>query len=164
MWGKILSVAGCSVLLACCFYDLILDKFTTIDGPYVFLRSNNVNGRLGPSKDYPCVCVYSRQFLPMRCVSSQGEWLLLQDWQGLQSWVHKSLCSRRRRYVLNLKESCAVYTSQDVKSTQIASLAKYVCVEVLRQNDQWLRVKLTVPDQRVYKGWLQKSCVWGAQN
>ena len=143
-------------------YDTVLDKCTDVSGPYVFLRSDCVNGRRGPSKDYPCVYVYHRRGLPMAIVEQQSDWFLLKDWQGGQSWVHRSLCSRRRRYVLIITQDVAVYTQADTASHKCAYLQKGVCVELLRYKGNWLRVAVAKEGKRLCTGWISRECAWGS--
>ena len=150
-------VVGCACVLC---GEYILDKCSSVDGPFVFLRSNNVNGRCGPSKDYPCVRVYQRRFLPMYIVSEQGEWFFLQDWEGDAAWVHRSLCSKRKRFVLTTQPDVLVKDEPSCDAQTLAIVARMVCLELVRLKGSWLRVKV-LTDQEKRMGWVRSHNVWG---
>lgn len=140
--------------------DYILDKCSSVSGPYAFLRSHDVNGRLGPGKEYPCVRVYKRRFLPMRILGEQDEWFFLEDWSGERVWVHRSLCSKRARYVLVMAPEAFIKASPKDNAYSVATVSQMVCLELLRLGDEWLRVRVrTHGEQRV--GWIQRGRVWG---
>ena len=160
MWKPIcvgvVVVLGISVV----FGEDILDKCSRVDGAYVFLRSNHVNGRYGPSRDYPCVRVYKRRFLPMKILSEQGEWFFLQDWEGERVWVHRSLCSKRKRYVLTTQSDVSIKDDVCDNAKTLAVVARMVCLELVRFKGPWLRVKVS-SDQRKCTGWIPQHLVWG---
>lgn len=161
MWKPICFGAAVIFGIILLFGEHILDKCSSVDGPFVFLRSNNVNGRCGPSKDYPCVRVYQRQCLPMKIVSEQGEWFFLQDWEGEKVWVHRSLCSKRKRYVVTVKPNVLVKDEACDDAQTLAVVSPMVCLELVRFKGSWLRVKVRT-NQEKRTGWVQGAgCVWG---
>jgi len=60
------------------------------------IRSEEVNMRVGPSRDYPIDWVYKRKGLPVRVVRVREGWRLIQDPDGAQGWVVSSLLSPER--------------------------------------------------------------------
>ncbi|MCY4413760.1 MAG: SH3 domain-containing protein [Alphaproteobacteria bacterium] len=155
---------GVGVLFVLCglfvFKERILDRIGSSDGLYLFLRSNNVNGRAGPSKDYPCICNYRMRFLPLKIIAEQEEWFLLEDWLGMQSWIHTSLVSKRARFVLVQNQNSKIYTDTNDSSAHLAVLDRLVCVRMLRTSPAWVRVQL---DKKYGScvGWMRAQDVWG---
>ncbi len=152
------------VVIACvaglCYFDRILDFVLHPQGDdYVFLRSEKVNMRLGPHMDYPCKYTYTKKHLPMKVLREYEDWMCLQDFQGEQGWVHRRLCSRRKRYVITLKD-VSVYKSNNERSKVLAFVDQGVCVELKRQKAEWCRVCL-VDKKRKVRGWLMAQNVWG---
>jgi len=160
VWKPIVGVCCVAGIIFTFLYDTILDHCVNARGPYVFLRSNQVNGRRGPSTDYPCECVYLRRFLPLKILGEQEEWFFLEDWEGARVWVHRSLCGRRRRYVMVRDRDVPVYRSTSKDSAKRAVLQKDVCVELVRSVSCWLRIRYRFGDKKGM-GWIPEDAVWG---
>ena len=62
----------------------------------VSLRSNLINARSGPGARYPIEWVYMQKGAPVEIVAEFELWRKIKDWQGSESWVHKSMLSGRR--------------------------------------------------------------------
>src|SRR5579871_2902585 len=58
---------------------------------YASLKSDKVNGRSGPSSDYPVEWTYQRLGLPVVVVRESQDWRKIRDPQGDEVWVKKSL-------------------------------------------------------------------------
>lgn len=83
VWGLL-----CAGLLALSNADL---RAQTREAPYwASLRFNEVNMRVGPSRDYPIDWVYKRQGYPVRVIRLREGWRLIRDHEGTQGWVAAS--------------------------------------------------------------------------
>ncbi len=60
------------------------------------IRSEEVNMRVGPSREYPIDWVYKRKGLPVKVVRVREGWRLIEDPDGEQGWVVSSLLSPER--------------------------------------------------------------------
>jgi SH3-like domain-containing protein len=60
------------------------------------IRADEVNMRVGPSRDYKIDWVYKRKNLPMKVVRVNEGWRLVQDPDGTQGWVDQSMLNGRR--------------------------------------------------------------------
>ena len=59
------------------------------------LRYDEVNMRVGPSREYKIEWVYKREGLPIVVMRQRDGWLLVQDHEGTQGWVSASQTSSR---------------------------------------------------------------------
>ncbi len=71
---------------------------------FVSLRAREVNLRIGPGVQYPVDWVYLRQNLPVEIVAEYGTWRKIRDWQGTQGWVHQSMVSGTRTFIVTGQE------------------------------------------------------------
>jgi SH3-like domain-containing protein len=60
------------------------------------IRADEVNMRVGPSRDYKIDWVYKRKNLPVKVVRVNEGWRLVQDPDGTQGWVDQSMLNGRR--------------------------------------------------------------------
>ncbi len=60
------------------------------------IDSERVNMRVGPSVDYPIEWVYKRKGLPIKVIRLREGWRLIEDPDGQQGWVTRSLLSAAR--------------------------------------------------------------------
>ena len=124
---------------------------------YVSLRATEVNMRTGPGVQYPVEWVYRRQFLPMEIIAEYGTWRKVRDWQGAQGWVHQSMLSGRRTFVVTEKVR-TVRRGPDTQSAGIARLEPGVIGRLLAcpPESTWCRIEAGGRD-----GWLRRVEFWG---
>lgn len=124
---------------------------------FVSLRANEVNMRTGPGVQYPVEWVYQHQFLPVEIIAEYGTWRKVRDWQGAQGWVHQSMLSSRRTFVVTEKVR-TVRRSPDTNSPGVARLEPGVVGRVLAcgADSTWCRVEVDGRD-----GWLRRVEIWG---
>ena len=67
---------------------------------FVSLRADEVNMRTGPGVQYPVEWVYKRQGLPAEIIAEFGTWRKVRDWQGTQGWIHQSMLSGKRNFII----------------------------------------------------------------
>jgi SH3-like domain-containing protein len=63
---------------------------------FVSLKSDEVNLRSGPGRDYPTQWVYRRAGLPLEVIKEFEGWRQVRDAEGAEGWVLQSLLSGRR--------------------------------------------------------------------
>lgn len=124
---------------------------------YVSLRAGEVNMRTGPGVQYPVEWVYRRQFLPVEIIAEYGTWRKVRDWQGTQGWVHQSMLSGRRTFVVTDRVR-TIRRSPDTNSAGVARLEPGVIGRVLGcpTDSTWCRVEVDGRD-----GWLRRVELWG---
>ena len=113
--------------------------------------------RAGPGILFPVEWVYHRKSLPIEVIAEYDTWRKVKDWQGTQGWVHQSMLSGRRTFLVTNK----IRTLRDkpnAKSTEVAKLEPGVIgwILICEPGSIWCQVE--VGDQ---KGWLRRIEVWG---
>ena len=63
---------------------------------YASLKFDEVNGRAGPSTDYPVRWNYERAGLPVIVIRESKEWRMIRDPMGDEVWVNKSQLGGQR--------------------------------------------------------------------
>lgn len=122
---------------------------------YASFRSDEVNMRVGPSKDHPIAWVYYRKGLPVKVIDRQNEWRHVIDPVGDKGWVKKSLLSPRRT-VYTLARMAVLRSNPSVGASSIAQVEKGVVCLLRGCNQHWCQV-----DAGAYRGWLEKDVIWG---
>jgi SH3-like domain-containing protein len=70
---------------------------STTKPPYwVSIKAGEARMRTGPGTDYPVKWVYKRQYLPLKVVTVYEDWRKVEDPDGDQGWMHRSLISPNR--------------------------------------------------------------------
>ena len=70
---------------------------------FVSLRSDVVNLRTGPGVRYPVDWVYKSKYLPVEIIAEFENWRKVRDVHGTQGWIHQSLLSSRRMFIITGK-------------------------------------------------------------
>ena len=86
----------------------------------VSLRSNLINARSGPGARYPIEWVYMQKGAPVEIVAEFELWRKIKDWQGSESWVHKSMLSGKRSIKMSTPGENNIYDRPDYASAVIA--------------------------------------------
>jgi len=63
---------------------------------FMSLRTDEANGRRGPSAEQPVLWVYKARGLPVEVLAGSGDYAQIRDPDGDKAWVHRSQLSARR--------------------------------------------------------------------
>lgn len=122
---------------------------------FAALRSDEVNVRAGPGTRYPVDWVFRRKFMPVEVIGEFENWRRIRDWQGAGGWVHQSLLTGRRYFVVTAK--MAELRKNPVAEAEILAHAESDVIGEIRScQGDWCRVKVNR-----YTGWLQRTEIWG---
>ena len=124
---------------------------------FVSLRANEVNLRTGPGVQYPVDWVYLRRKLPVEIIAEYGTWRKVRDWQGTQGWVHQSMLSGLRTFIVT-GSTRTIRRKSDAGSDAVATLEAGVIGNLVScpNLDGWCRVEAAGN-----KGWLRRVDFWG---
>ena len=125
----------------------------------VSLRSNLINARSGPGARYPIEWVYMQKGAPVEIIAEFELWRKIKDWQGSESWVHKSMLSGRRTVKVITPGENNLYEKADYKSQVIAKVEDEVVGEVLKCPADISALRRVRFDS--VEGWLPKSAMFG---
>jgi SH3-like domain-containing protein len=113
-----------------------------------------VNGRAGPSRDYPVQWTYERLGLPVIIVRESQDWRKIRDPLGDEVWVNKSQLAGERT-VITIAQG-GIRRSADTKSDFLARFEAGAILQLVDCGSAWCRV-----EAEGRKGWVLRSELWG---
>ena len=124
----------------------------------VSLRSNLINARSGPGARYPIEWVYMQKNAPVEIIAEFELWRKIKDWQGSESWVHKSMLSGRRNVKVTAPGENNLYDKPDSQSKVIAKVEDEVVGEVKKcpEGNNFCLIKFSS-----IEGWIPKNNLFG---
>jgi SH3-like domain-containing protein len=123
---------------------------------YASLRYDRVNGRAGPSRDYPVHWTYERQGLPVIIVRESQDWRKIRDPQGDEVWVNKTQLAGARTAITTAQGS--IWRDASAKSAAVAAFVPGAVLQLGDCKGEWCRV-----EAESRKGWALRSQIWGAE-
>ena len=151
-------------LFFCCLsffcYNLFAENIGSDTGykipRFVSLKSNNVNLRVGSSTNYPIILNYTKEALPVEIIDEYLVWRKINDIEGNEGWIHKTLLKGDRFAIINQVYQSSVHVYSKPKGKKIGEVGKYNIVKISTCLDQWCKVNF-----KKYKGWINKEYLWG---
>jgi SH3-like domain-containing protein len=135
-----------------------ISEFSGLPVPrYSSLRYDKVNGRSGPSLDYPVSWTYERLGLPVVIVRESQEWRKIRDPQGDEVWVHRRMLAGERTAITTTRG--AMYRDPDVDAGALATYQAGAVMTLGECGGDWCRV-----EAEGRKGWAPKQQLWGADD
>lgn len=135
-----------------------ISKFSSMPVPrYASLKYGSVNGRQGPSLDYPVRWKYERSGLPVLVIRESGIWRKIRDPQGDEVWVHQRMLGARRTGITS--NSILMFQKPDESSAPVAEVAMGVITEIAECEGDWCRINI---DGR--RGWMHRNAIWGVDD
>ena len=122
---------------------------------FVTLKSNKVNMRVGPGREYPLSWVYKQQYLPVKVIAEFDVWRKVIDHEGTTGWVHGQLVTLKR-FALIQSRLTKLYRKADFESPVVAVADKGVIMELQTCAPQWCRVA-----NDDVRGYVRREDIWG---
>jgi len=124
---------------------------------FVSLRADDVNMRTGPGVRYPVDWVYQSKNLPVEVIAEFGTWRKVRDVQGAQGWIHQSMLSNRRMFIV-IGQLRTIRKKDESKSPPVATLETNVVGELKQcpEDTGWCKVSAGG-----HEGWLRRVEFWG---
>jgi SH3-like domain-containing protein len=123
---------------------------------FASLRSDEVNVRTGPGTRYPVDWVFKRKAMPVEIVAEYENWRKIRDWQGASGWVHQSLLSGKRSFIVP-SQAVSLHRTPTPSAEVVAKLEPEVMGEIQSCTGDWCRVKVSGG----VSGWLARTDLWG---
>lgn len=128
---------------------------------YVSLKSERVNMRVGPGRDYQVSWLYTKEGLPVEVVQEYELWRRVRDSEGTEGWVYHSLLSGERTVIAapwlkGKSTTIGIYSSASESSGLIAEMQPGVVAAVKECDEGWCEVK--VSDRT---GYVRQHDLWG---
>lgn len=122
---------------------------------FVDTKSSRVNMRVGPGNNYKILWAYTKKGFPLKVVAEFDFWRKVQDPDGTEGWVHRSMVTPSRSVFFSDKITSFYENMND--ETPVCYVEKGVVGAVLSEEKQgWVKVKV-----RDIKGWVRKKSLWG---
>lgn len=122
---------------------------------FVTLKSNKVNMRVGPGREYPLSWVYKQKNLPLKVIAEFDVWRKVTDHEGTTGWVHSQLVTLKR-YALIQSRLTKLHRKADSDSPVVAVADRGVLLELQLCEPLWCRV--ASDDLRAY---VRRDDIWG---
>ena len=122
---------------------------------WVSLRSNVVNVRVGPGRDYPILWVFVRDGLPLEITAEFDVWRRIRDIDGEEGWVHKILLSGART-VMVTGGIRTLRSAPDAYAGPVLQAEAGVIGDLLECAGVWCRLEIAGD-----RGWLPRVQLWG---
>lgn len=122
---------------------------------FASLRSDEVNVRTGPGTRYPVDWVFKRKSMPVEIVAEYDNWRKIRDWQGASGWVHQSLLTGKRNFLISSK-TADLHKTPSASAEVVAKLEPEVLGEIRSCSGDWCRVQTTA-----VSGWIERTDLWG---
>jgi SH3-like domain-containing protein len=123
---------------------------------FVSLKSNEVNLRVGPSKNYPIELRYVKKNLPVEVIDEFDAWRKIKDHNGNIGWLHKSLIQGNRFILTSYKNNNDVDLFNRPNGNVIGVIKKNNLLELNECLIKWCKVT-----NKNIKGWISKQNIWG---
>ncbi len=125
---------------------------------FVSLRSDHINARSGPGVRYPIEWVYMQKNAPVQIVAEFELWRKIKDWQGSESWMHKSMLSNKRTVKVITPGENNIYNKADYQSKILAKVEDEVVGDIVKcsENSNFCLIKFDTVE-----GWVPRNNLFG---
>ena len=122
---------------------------------FLSLKNNEVNVRIGPSKEYPIKFTYKKKYLPVKILDKSETWRKVSDFENNSGWIHISQLSKKKT-AINIKKNSILYKKSTIYSKPLAKLEIGRLVLIKKCKLEWC--KITSGD---FTGWVFRNSLWG---
>ena len=122
---------------------------------FVSLKASEGNVRRGPSLAHRIDWILKHRHMPLKVIAEHGHWRKVLDFEGAGGWIHYSLLSGARMVIVRDE---ILDLKQQPKATSLskAQLEQNVIARLNSCKIKWCKITASG-----YKGWVQKSALWG---
>ena len=100
------------------------------------MRADEANVRAGPGTRYPIDWVFRRKGMPVEIVAEYENYRKIRDWQGASGWVHQSLLTGKRSFIIPSKPA-SLHKTPTKTAEVIAKLDPEVTGEIRSCSGDW---------------------------
>lgn len=133
---------------------------------FVSLKSQRVNMRVGPGKDYAVTWLYLKTGLPLEIIQEYDNWRRVRDADGTAGWIHGSLLSGTRTALATPwkkgqnAETISVYQQPRAGAQKVALLQPGVVTELISCDGAWCEVEIDAKGNTI-SGYASQADLWG---
>ena len=122
---------------------------------FLSLKNNEVNVRVGPSKEYPIKFTYKKKYLPLEVLDKSETWIKIKDFENNSGWIHISQLSKKKS-AININNNSLLYKNPTIYSKPIVKLKIGRLVLIKKCKKKWCKIT-----SGGYSGWIFKGSLWG---
>ena len=122
---------------------------------FLSLKNNEVNVRVGPSKDYPIKFIYKKKNLPLKIIDKFETWRKVSDFEKNSGWIHISQLSKRKS-AININSNVIIYKKPTIYSKPIVKLEAGRLVLIKKCKKKWCKISTGN-----FTGWIFEKSLWG---
>jgi len=124
---------------------------------FVSLRAGEVNLRSGPGVQYPVEWVYRKSGLPLQVIAEYKTWRKVSDWQGSQGWVHQTMLSSKRNFIITGRTR-TLLAKKEHNARSVARLQANVTGRLIScpEGSEFCHIEV-----EGFEGWLKRGDFWG---
>ena len=122
---------------------------------YVSIKSNEVNVRVGPSKNYPISIKYVTKNVPIEIIEEHKDWRKILDYYENTGWIKKNLLQGDRYAIIKNKNN-ENYIYINPIGFKIGEIKHNNIVKILKCRQNWCYISY-----EKYRGWMKKGNLWG---
>ena len=137
------------------FFLLTLKVIANEEINFLSLKNNEVNVRLGPSKEYPVKFIYKKKYLPLEILDNSETWRKIKDFDNNSGWIHISQLSKKKS-AINKKNNSIIYKKPTIFSKPLVKLETGRLLLIKKCKLKWCKITTGK-----YKGWIEKDYLWG---
>ena len=145
---------------SCIFLFSYADEYGSSTGyklpRFVSLKSDEVNMRVGSSKNYPIILQYTIKNLPVEIIDEYDSWRKINDIDGNKGWIHKALLKGERYAIVKKSHDSNIKIYSSPKGKAIGEIGEKNIIKVDTCLLDWCKIEYDK-----YKGWIKKSNLWG---
>lgn len=130
---------------------------------FVSLKSNRINLRVGPGRDYAVQWLYVKPGLPVEIVQEYDNWRRIRDSEGTEGWVLQTLLSGKRAGIAapwganGSADPVPLFSRAEEHAELTAKLEPGVLGKVTACDGNWCKFEASG-----YDGFVRQTDIWGA--
>lgn len=129
---------------------------------FVSLKSNRINLRVGPGRDYAVQWLYVKPGLPVEIVQEYDNWRRIRDSDGTEGWVLQTLLTGKRSAIAapwggSGGEPVPLFSRAEEHAPLAAQLEPGVLGKIEACDGNWCRFEASG-----YDGFVRQTDIWGA--
>lgn len=134
---------------------------------FVSLKSERVNMRVGPGKEYAVSWMYLKSGLPFEIIQEYDNWRRVRDSEGTMGWIHGSLLSGKRTAITTPWRTGAsdktinVYESPKSGAKEVAYVEPGVLAYIQKCDGVWCELEISSDGKKIH-GYTDQTDLWGA--
>ena len=129
---------------------------------FVSIKSQRVNMRVGPGKQYKVDWLYQKKGLPLEIIQEYDNWRKVRDPDGNEGWILHSLLSGARTAVVapwkagERSETVNLYASSKTGAAVVAYMEPGVIAQIRSCDSETCKIQI-----EDIEGYISKNTLWG---